>query len=174
MRLLSSVIGKISLAGGIVAGVGIVLMMLAESYEVVMRYVFHHGTYWAVEVVGYLLLMVTMLAAGYIQRQGAHIKIDLITTRLPERVQTQLCIIISILALFFCIILVWESWEMALQSYQHGFTCSTRLGMPFFIPQLLIPIGIGIFSLEFMVSIGRDIASLRRRSHPEDNKSEVT
>lgn len=54
-------------------------------YEVVSRYFFNDPTIWADDVSKQFMLLLVMLGSAYALREGAHISIDVISSRLPLR-----------------------------------------------------------------------------------------
>jgi TRAP-type C4-dicarboxylate transport system permease small subunit len=65
-----------------------------------MRYVFDMPTIWSVEVSSYLLLLVIFTATAYTLQTDGHVRVDIITIRLPEKPRTILSIITAFLTLY--------------------------------------------------------------------------
>ena len=64
--------------------VGIVL------YEVVMRYAFNAPTVWGFEATTFAYGVHFMLGLSLMERYGGHVRVDIISSRLPERAQAGL------------------------------------------------------------------------------------
>lgn len=64
--------------------VGIVL------YEVLMRYAFNAPTVWGFEATGFAYGVHFMLGLSFMERYGGHVRVDIISSRLPERAQAAL------------------------------------------------------------------------------------
>jgi len=62
-------------------------LVLCTVYEVVARYVFHAPTIWAFDITFMLHGSLFMLTGAYALQKGSHIRIDVLSTRLPDRVQ---------------------------------------------------------------------------------------
>ena len=62
-------------------------LVLCTVYEVVARYVFHAPTIWAFDITFMLHGSLFMLTGAYALQKKSHIRIDVLSTRLPDRVQ---------------------------------------------------------------------------------------
>ena len=85
MNALIRGIERITGSAGIMASFVIVPLVLATCYEVFARYVMQAPTVWAYEV-GYILTgSHFLLAMAYTLREGAHIRIDIFSTKFSPR-----------------------------------------------------------------------------------------
>jgi TRAP-type mannitol/chloroaromatic compound transport system permease small subunit len=62
-------------------------LVLCTLYEVLARYVLNRPTIWAFDIVFMLHGALFMLTAAYVLQKSAHVRIDILSTRLPHRVQ---------------------------------------------------------------------------------------
>ena len=72
-------------------------MVFVVVYEVVARKVFHAPTIWAFEITVYLYGAHFMLGAAYTALHDRHVRIDILSSRLPARFQGWLNIVTFIL-----------------------------------------------------------------------------
>lgn len=86
-------------------------------YEVIMRYVFNMPTVWVHEASFLLLGMQYMLAGGYALLQGAHVRVDVVYNKLPERGRVGMDIFTSVFFFTFAIALTLTSWIFFVDSY---------------------------------------------------------
>ncbi len=149
----------LSRASAAVGDVAIVVLMLSVSYEVVMRYVFMRPTIWSMELAGFLTLLVVFLGIAHVLQQEKHIRITAVIGKLPKKGQAALYLVAACLALIFSLILTKQGWNIAWASYQMHHL-SEITGWPLFAPKLLIAIGGGLLSLQFIIQIGRGIRAL--------------
>jgi C4-dicarboxylate transporter DctM subunit len=115
-----------------------------------MRYLFNSPTVWVMEISIYVTLVSTFLSLAYTLRQKAHVKVDFITNYLSGRTLILLEIFTSLLSILFCLILGWEGAKMALTAYQNWEVSPSVLRVPVFIPQIFIPLGTILLTLEFI------------------------
>ncbi len=74
--------------GGIVlSSLFIAFMMVSTVFATFMRYRYALGQAqaWTIHINGYLLLATCFLGLAYAQRQGRHIRVDILLQRLPYR-----------------------------------------------------------------------------------------
>ena len=158
---LSRLIGGLSNFGGALSQVVAFLMMLLITVDVIGRYAFSRPTYVADELSGYFLVAITFLALGQTQRLGKHLRVDILFSRLPKKKGAWLTLFTSILSLVFLIWFTWSTAVSAMQTYDMGTRKQTILATPYWIPELLLPVGLCIFSLQMIVSIVQQARSLR-------------
>lgn len=154
-------IGKISSVGGAISQVVAGLMMLLIAVDVIGRQVFSRPTYVADELSGYFLVAITFLALGQTEKLGKHLRVDIIFSWLSKKNASRLTLICSVISLAFIVWFTWSTAVAAAQTYQIGTRKQTILGTPYWIPELLLPVGLGIFTLQMVVSIAQQIKSLR-------------
>ncbi len=135
---------------GLLGGILIVLNGLFVAWEVTMRYVFNSPTIWVLEVSIYVTLAGTFLSLAYALRENAHVKVDFITNYLSGPTLILLEIFTSLLAILFCLILGWEGLKMAAVSLRNWEVSPSLLRTPVFIPQIFIPLGSLLLTLEFI------------------------
>lgn len=68
-------------------------LLIVVIYEVFMRYVFNAPTVWGFEVTAFLYGVHYMLGLSYMEAFDGHVKVDIVTGRLPEKVQAVIGII---------------------------------------------------------------------------------
>jgi TRAP-type mannitol/chloroaromatic compound transport system permease small subunit len=95
-------------------------------FEVVMRYLFNKPTIWVHEASYLLLGMQYMLAGAYALLHGAHVRVDVIYNKLPERGRVGMDIFTSVFFFTFAIALTATSWTFFRDSYEmHEVTMET-------------------------------------------------
>ncbi len=121
--------------------------------QVWVRYLFNAPTIWQVEIAVYLLIAATFLGAPYGLKQNGHINIDILVVWLPERVRSRLDIITSFLALLFCVFLAWRGCVMWWEAFEGGWKSSTLLSVPLVYPYALLPLGMILTSLQYVIRL---------------------
>jgi len=106
----------------------IVILTLILVYDVILRYAFNAPTIWAFDF-GYMLGgSFFTLGMGYTLLKNAHVRIDIVSSRLPKKVQAVIDLAISLILFFpsFGLLLyhlvpyVYDSWatgEKSLESF---------------------------------------------------------
>ena len=146
----NSIYDRLVLGCGLTGGILIVLNGLFVTYEVIVRYVFNSPTIWVMEISIYVTMASTFLSLAYALREKAHVKVDFITNYLSGPTLILLEIFTSLLAIFFCLIMGWEGLKMAAVALRNWEVSPSLLRTPVFIPQIFIPLGSVLLTLEFI------------------------
>ena len=142
-----------------VAGVLMIIVMLAISYSVVMRYFFNSPAPSIIEVSSYLLLYITFLGAPWLLRNDGHVKVELVVDRLGPRRRRAADLASSFLGLVVSLTLFAQGSITTFQQYERATTAMNILDIPKYMLLVIIPFGSIFLSYEF----GRWFLSALRR-----------
>ena len=146
---------------GIMCGALLVIAtMVVVGYSVMMRYVFGIPQVWTDELVSFWLVAIVTLGAADVLRRDGHIRIDLLTDRLPAQTQPWVDVWGLISVLVLSVVMTISGWEMVSFSWSVDLVSDGYLELPMWIPQSLIPIGFGLMA---MAALHRLIQRLRSR-----------
>lgn len=126
-------------------------MAFAVGYEIVARGLFDAPTIWSQEVSVYLLIAIGFLGLAPTLGTDEHIRIDLLTRRMAAPVQKTLRIVSLMMIAVYAATAAYGGVEMVRQSLRFGRRAPTLLAVPVWIPQMLIPIGMGLLALAAIV-----------------------
>lgn len=82
------------------------LMVLNVTWQVVSRYVFQSPSSFTDELSRYMLIWVGMLGAAYVAGKNEHLAIDILLTKLAEKAQDKLMIVINCCTLIFALVVM--------------------------------------------------------------------
>lgn len=136
-------------------------MMLLVAVEVFMRYVLHNPAMIADEFSAYMLVALSYLGLAYTWRQGGHVRITLLVSRLPAKVAGWIRVFILVLIFVFMIGITHAGWKMIVYARQIGLRSDTWLTFPLFWPQLTVFVGFLLLTLMLPVEIVRTILKIR-------------
>lgn len=128
-------------------------MGVTVTYEIVARYFFDAPTTWAQEISVYFLLALALLGLAPTLAADEHIRIDLVTRKLPLAAQRWLRICALAAIAIYAGIAAVGGWGMVQQSLRFGRKSLTLLEVPVWIPQTLLPIGMALLALTAVVGI---------------------
>ncbi|MCU7938807.1 MAG: TRAP transporter small permease subunit [gamma proteobacterium symbiont of Bathyaustriella thionipta] len=114
---LTKVIDWISEKSGLFIAFWTINAVCFYFFEVIMRYIFNMPTIWVHEASFLLLGMQYMLAGGYALLHGAHVRVDVVYVKLPERGRVGMDIFTSVFFFIFAIALTLTSWIFFIDSY---------------------------------------------------------
>lgn len=143
-----------------VAGLFILATALIVTYEVVMRALFNAPTEWVIEISVYLIVVAGFLGLAVTYADDKHIKVDLLTLKLPVKAGKYLEVAVNLVALAFSLVFLVESWDMMATSFAIDRTAASSIRMPLWIPQAALPIGFGLLLLQIIRKLIVDIRDL--------------
>jgi len=142
---------------GRVVGLLLIPMMFIMTYEVFMRYIFIRPTLWAMELNQYLLLVVVALGGGYVLLTRGHVNVDIFYGRFGERPRAIFDILTAPLFFLFIILLIWESLDVAIESWQFR-EHSMIAHIPTYPVRMILVVGACLILLQGFAQLVRDFA----------------
>ena len=110
----------LSNASGIFIAFWTINAVCAYFYEVVMRYLFNMPTIWVHESSYLLFGMQYLMAGAFALLHGAHVRVDIVYVKLPERGRVGIDIFTSIFFFIFALALVGTSTRFFVDSFNMG------------------------------------------------------
>src|SRR5919106_89660 len=168
MGIAIGLIERISCAFGRI-GAGLVLVLiLAMSYEVVMRYVFNAPTMWAYEVAAMLMGTSFLVTIAYAMVTRSHVRVDFLYARLGRR--RRALIDLAGYLVFLLPLALWLTWALSdylVQAYASGETTGQSAWNPVVWPfRVAYVLGFVLFSLQIVAEILRCVLVLRGQAPP--------
>jgi TRAP-type C4-dicarboxylate transport system permease small subunit len=137
------------------------VMMFWGAFDVLGRFLFNKPIQGTIEVYQILLPVMALLGIGMAQRADAHIRVDLIFIRLPLKLQRILIPVIDSWAFLLFAVICWRGILATISYYQQGRLISHIL-VPFYLVQLLVPIGAFAMCLVLVGDLSRAWKNIRR------------
>ena len=131
----------------------LILLGSAVCIEILSRGLLGEPTIWALEVSGYLLTATIFIGMGPALASDEHIRIDLLTRKLSLRVQRFLRAVAMLAIAIYAAIATFGGVEMVLHSMQFGRRSLTLMSIPVWIPQMFLPIGMGLLCLAALAGL---------------------
>lgn len=115
---------------------------------------------WLNELVEYGLYAMTFLAAPWVLRRGAHVRMDLIVTSLPPRLARAVELAADALGAVICLVLLYYSASVAHTSFERGSLIIKALIYPEWPLLAILPVCFALLAVEF---ITRGARTLRQK-----------
>lgn len=96
---------------------------------------------------GFFLAAASFLALAYALRAGGHIRVSLVTDRLPRRAHRALELAVVVIAAGMAGYASWYMGLLLLESIEFADRSSGMISVPLWIPQLPVVLGLGILTL---------------------------
>lgn len=166
MRLFSQAIGRLNRVASSAAGVLTGLICIIVCYGVVARYIFNRPVGWSEELSAYLMVWAAFAGAAYTLQRDAHIGVEVICKKLPERHQRWLHVGKCAVGVAFCGLLAWKGYESCSLSWKLGRVSVGDLPIPLFIPQMAVPVGAVLLGLQMLEKMAAHLSALGRGGKP--------
>jgi TRAP-type C4-dicarboxylate transport system permease small subunit len=153
-------------ACGLFAGVAIGAMAVLISLDVVLRNLGIVNFPWLLEVSEYVLFVATFLAAPWVLRLGAHVRVDLLFEIMPKRAARVLDIVAALLGCAACLLLARHGARIAWDAFTRGDMLFKELVIPEWPLLAIIPVSAVLLAAEFARRVVR-IA----RGHDDDHSA---
>jgi len=142
------------------------LAVFVYYYEVVARYVFNSPTNWVHESMFLMFGMQYVLSGAYGYRDDAHVRVDILYSRLSPRGKAACDVFTSIFFFVFTITMLVTGWRFAMDSIGFGEVSFTEWGIQYWPVKLMLPLGALLIVLQGVVRLMRDLALLLGRNGP--------
>ena len=153
MKTLYNLVNKLSLWGAYFSSILLVSLVLLILTEIFIRYFFNMSTLIADEYSGYLFLASVFLGLSYTFKENAHIRINILTSRMSEKSNKfidifagSITIVVLLFALYRTILFTFDSYEMEMLSESVSQT-------PLYLTQLVMPLGLSLFILSVLIFV---------------------
>jgi len=148
-----NIIRVVSRVLGYVATGFMMVLMLLTVVDVFLRYFFNAPITGATEVSRLLMIIIVFPALGWAAIDRAHIRVDLIVSRIPPRLQAIIGSITFFIALVTYVIITWQSFlEAAVVKRQ-----TSLLHLSFTPFYWVMSVGFAIFCLAIAALVVEDI-----------------
>jgi TRAP-type C4-dicarboxylate transport system permease small subunit len=149
---------RIFLVGGVGCMVSMVLLIL---YDIVMRNLFNRPLMSSYELVMFLMVGVVFTALGYTQSEGSIVKIELVVSRFPRKVQALIEMGTSFLSLGLVLLMAWRNVVRSME-LRHEHIVSPILYVPVYPFYLVVAFGLVFLSLVLFVEILESLSRWRK------------
>lgn len=148
--------------GAAIALLSLLLVIFIISLNVFLRYFFGESLNFTFEYSEYLFIVMVYMGFAYTARTGAHITIDLVVRRLPERARDALDGLTSLVALGLMSIYLLFAWNIFISSIVMGKKAMTVLQTPEWIPHSVLVIGLAFLIPEIIAHIVKKSRDFQR------------
>ncbi len=154
---------RLNLVGVWVGGSLLFLTSAMIAIEVVLRKAFSISMGGADELSSYVLAISCSWAFGFALMRKAHIRIDILYTRLPSKFRAALDILSLLTFLAYLVPLVYFAFMVVQTSVIRESTANTPLQTPLWIPQGLWLAGLMVFLFTIVVLLVATISRLAKK-----------
>lgn len=139
------------------AGVfSLAIMMLVTTVDVLSRFFFNAPITGSIEITGFLLVLTILLGIPYAAAKRQHITIDIVSSKLPDRMRLNLASITLFIAIVLFGVVVWRSIDYAfLMHRMHRVTAVLRMPLSPFV--VVVAFGFALTGLVLLINLLQNI-----------------
>ncbi len=160
MRILKSslhIVDSISEWSGKLVSFLVAAMILAMTYEVILRYAFNAPTRWSYELTLFFFGSYCILGGAFTLLRREHVTMDVFYVRLSPRAAAITDLITAVLFFLFCGVLLWYGWGFFMRSWMSAETTATPWDPVLWPIKLSIPVGAFLILLQGLAKFSRDL-----------------
>ena len=113
------------------AGLILLFVTLSIFVDVFLRYFFDRPSIWITEISTYLFLYIVFLGTAHALEQGLHIRVTFVADLFNDTINRILGLVTSLIAMFFTLVLLWQTSAMTWAAYKGSWRSITLLSAPF-------------------------------------------
>jgi TRAP-type C4-dicarboxylate transport system permease small subunit len=162
LRTLVWIIDGLTRSTGWIAALSLVAAALIITEAVIARKVFGVSTIWQIQGSVYLLMFSVFAGAPFVQKNDAHLNVDLVIVHFSPKTREIILIIVSIATCLLALLVAWYAWPMWWESVVKNTHSESLWGPPLWIPYFFLPLGMSLLFLQYIVYIWRKIQALKK------------
>ena len=135
-------------------------MMLLAVGQIVLRIFFDSGLIWADELIKNMVLWVALVASVAAARSQRHLRIDILSHFVPERLARLPTALVNLFAALVCGVVAWHSGRYVALTLEYGDT--VLLDTPAWLVQGILPVAFLLMTWHFMIAALKSLVALIR------------
>lgn len=156
--LLGSIDNLFSKVEAIMLATGVLLMALNTCINVVARFVFGEGLFFAGEINRILIILITFAGIGFAARLGRHIRMSAFFDMLPKKGRKFVMIVVSIITAVIMFALAYFSFQYIISVYERG-RILPALGFEIWWIYIWVPLGFAITGIQYFLTAYKNFIS---------------
>lgn len=142
----------------LLAGIAIFTLMLLAVRSVGGRIALNAPLSGYVDYIEQLMPLIAVLAVSYAQRDGTHIRMDLLVSRLRGRALWLVELLGVLLILGLVVLLIWGSWSHFGRSFDFSRPLwsndsSTDIALPVWPSKLIVPVALSVLAARLIIQV---------------------
>ncbi|NDW43639.1 TRAP transporter small permease subunit [Ruegeria sp. PrR005] len=142
----------------LLSGLAVFSLMVLAVVSVGGRNAFNAPLPGYVDWIEQAMPLIAFMGIAYVQRDGTHIRMDLLVSRLSGRTLWLFELISVLLILLLMVLLVWGSWAHFLRAFDMSAPLWSRdssidIGLPLWPAKLLAPVAFSVLCLRLLIQV---------------------
>ncbi|MBM7066363.1 TRAP transporter small permease subunit [Actibacterium sp. 188UL27-1] len=140
----------------LISGLATFSLMFLAAWSVTGRAFFERPLSGYVDYIEAAMPLIAVMGVAYVQREGGHIRMDILVGALKGRILWMFELISVLLILVLMVALVWGSWAHFERSFDMGKPMWSRdssidIGLPIWPSKLIVPLAFGVLCLRLVL-----------------------
>jgi TRAP-type C4-dicarboxylate transport system permease small subunit len=137
---------------GLLASACMFAIMAVVAVDVVLRYFFNAPLSWSYDVVSlYLMVALVFLSLAVTQRDGHHVRVDILSQRLPRSLRHLLGLLAGVPAAALMGGIAWLGAVKTGEDWQSHAVSAGAIPWPSWLTSVFVPIGMGLLALRLLL-----------------------
>lgn len=145
-KIIDTVSNICNLIGQAIAGI----MVFLIAADAIGRYVFNHPIQGVLEVTELMMVFIVFLAFAYVESKNGHVRVDLVVSLLPRKLQLYIEGLVTLISLGVIGIMAWQSILYSIELRQGG-NITASLGIPVSPFLLVVAFGCLLFCFQLIL-----------------------
>ncbi|MDR1246214.1 MAG: TRAP transporter small permease [Clostridiales Family XIII bacterium] len=147
MSALNKIVGRCALALVGIAGLLLLLLLLAVFFATLSRYMFNKPFAFLIDYSAYSLLYITFLSAPWLYKNKGHVNIELITDYFPAKFKRNWYGVLDIVVIIIAVVMFTVSFNLTKSNIINNIRVADFLDTPKWL--LIVPIPVSMVVLAF-------------------------
>ena len=159
-RILATIADRVFTGAGALSGIAIVVIMIAVIADVSRRGILNQPIAGVYEISEMLMVLIVFFGFALTEARGRHIRVEVLTRRLPSRTQLFLELLAPIIGIFLYGVICIGSWECAAMSWATKEYTGGLVSIPLYPSRFVLSIGCFFVVVRFLISAVHSVFSL--------------
>lgn len=123
--------------------------ILLACAQILLRNFFDTGIFWADSALRVLVLWIGMIGAMFASRNNKHIRIDILSHYMPEKIRNEIWRVAEFLTAVVCLVVAYYSIEFIKYEYQDGAIAFANV--PVWLCETIIPFAFAVMAIRYFI-----------------------
>jgi TRAP-type mannitol/chloroaromatic compound transport system permease small subunit len=158
LSLLDQKLNRVEQFFGLISGLAVFLLMFLAVYSVGGRNILNSPVRGYVDWIEITMPLIAIMGVSYAQRDGGHIRMDILVGRLKGRVLWMAEFFSTFLVLILVLLLIWGSWAHFQRSFDFAAPLWSRdstidIKLPIWPAKLIVPVAFSVLGLRLILQL---------------------
>lgn len=152
LSLIDRLFFKLESLMGLLGGIVIFLVVGISTLNVLGRWLFNMPVNGYIDWIEQFMAFLALLGVAYTQREGGHIRMDMLISRLKGRLLYTTELLTTFMIFLVTLVLIYGSYLHFLRAYQNGDT-SLDISLQIWPAKLVIPVALTLLAIRLMIQM---------------------